>query len=180
MSILDLKGCVATAFLIRDWLGMSAGCISVSSFLLTRSWMYLGFDGSSVLGITNIAQQNVSSDLYTRPDFSSAFSFSNISARNFPFSLIFLGFQTEFGFFSMMWWFIPGLRGGSSIFFVVGNTSGNSSKGLVWGCMVVAADLMIWYMGVAGKWNMLVLAGVGILGVVLGFFLGVFWLTVVF
>jgi len=30
---------------------------------------------------------------------------------------------------------------------VVGNISGNSSNGLVWGCMVVAADLMIWCVG---------------------------------
>jgi len=80
---------------------MSVGCNSVSTFLLTRSWMYLGLDGSSILGITNMAQQCVSSYLYTRPDFSSARSFSNILARNFPLGLIFLGFQTAFGFLSM-------------------------------------------------------------------------------
>jgi len=54
--------------------------------------MYLGFDGSSILGITNMIQKDVSSDLYTRPDFSSALIFSNISARNFPLGLIYLGF----------------------------------------------------------------------------------------
>jgi len=34
---------------------------------------------------------------------------------------------------------------------VVGNTSGNLSNGLVWRCMVVAADLMIRYVYGAGK-----------------------------
>jgi len=159
---------------------MSAGCNSVSSFLLPRLWIYLGLDGLSILGITNMVQQDVSSDLYTRPDFSSALSFSKISARNFPLGLIFLGFQTVFGFLSIMWWFIPGLRGSSSRIFVVGNTLGNSSNGLVWGCRVGAADLMIRCVGGAGKWKMLVLAGVGRLGMVLEFFPGVFWPVVVF
>jgi len=81
---------------------MRAGCNLVSSFQLTRSWIYLGLDGSSILGITNMAQQDASSDPYTWPDFSSALSFSYISARNFPLGLIFLGFQTAFGFLSMM------------------------------------------------------------------------------
>ena len=180
MSIFDLNGCVLNAFLMRDWLGISVGSNSVSSFLLTRSCIYLGLDGSSILAITNITQQDMSSDLYIWPDFSSALSFYNISARNFPLGLIFLGFQTVFGFLSMMWWFIPCLRGGSSKFFVVGNTSGKSSKGLLWGSIILAADLMIWCMAGPGKWNMLVLAGVGSLGVVLGFFLGVLWLAVVF
>jgi len=102
MSIIHLKVCIATAFLMRDWLEMSAGCNSVSSFLLTRSCMYHGLDGSSILRITNMAQQDVSSDLYTWPDFSSALSFSHISARNFPLGLIFLGFQTAFGFWSFI------------------------------------------------------------------------------
>jgi len=102
MSIFDLKGYVATAFLMRDWLGMSACGSSVSSLLLTRSWMYLSLDGSSILGITNMVQQDVSSDLYTWLDFSFALTFSNISARNFPLGLIFLGFQTPFRFLSMM------------------------------------------------------------------------------
>jgi len=49
-----------------------------------------------------MAQRDVSSDLYTQPDFSSALSFFNISARNFPLGLIFLGFQTAFGLLNMM------------------------------------------------------------------------------
>jgi len=81
---------------------MSAGCSSVSLFLLTRLLIYLGLDGASNLGITNMAQQDVSSDLYTQPDFSSTLNFFNISARNFPLGLIFLSFYTAFGFLSII------------------------------------------------------------------------------
>jgi len=63
---------------------MSAGYNSVSSF------------------ISNMAQQAVSSDLYTPLDFSSALSFSNIPGRNFSLDLIILGFQTALGLVSMM------------------------------------------------------------------------------
>jgi len=70
--------------------------------------------------------------------------------------------------------------GRSSRFFMVGNTSGNSSNRFVWYCINVAADLIIWCVGGAGKWNMLVLVGVGRLDVGLEIFLRVFWLAVDF
>jgi len=49
-----------------------------------------------------MAQQDGSSDLDMQPDFSSAISFSHISARKFPLGLIFLAFQTVSGFLSTM------------------------------------------------------------------------------
>ena len=64
--------------------------------------MYFNLNESFILGIINIKQQDMSSDLYIWPNFYFALSFSNISGRNFPLELILLSFYTAFGFLSMM------------------------------------------------------------------------------